>query len=166
MKKQNKKAQEEVMGFVIIVLIVMIIGLVFFAFALRRTTETVEEQDAELDDLLQAMSYYTTDCKINSQYLNIKELVRKCYVSETARCENSENVCISLNNTIEDMLQEFLGQNLANQQIHSYSLNISNSKQITYIEQGNLEGNYIGSSTPIPTLTGEDVIIYLRFYYT
>lgn len=162
----NKKAQEEIMGFVIIVLVVMVIGLIFFAFSLRRSSESIEPKQAELDDLLQTAIYYTTECKINNQEQNIRELVRKCYNSQSASCDDNMNICNTLNNTIEKMFYEFLGQNIAQQVVHSYTLNISNSKQITYIEDGQLEGNYFGSSLPIATLQGEDVLIKLRFYYS
>lgn len=162
--KKNKKAQEEVFGFVIIVLIVIIIGLVFFAFSLRKA-EVIEPKQAELDDLLQAMLSYTTDCKVGGQEKNIRELIRECHNSPTAKCANNQNACEVLNSQLDKILEQFLEQNIANSYVHGYELNISNARQVAYITGGQLKGNYMGSSVPIPTLTGQDVIVKLRFYY-
>ncbi|UZE93867.1 MAG: hypothetical protein IB618_03845 [Candidatus Pacearchaeota archaeon] len=161
--ENNKKAQEEVFGFVIIVLIVMVIGLVFFALALRPKSEIIEPKQAELDDLLQAMLSYTTECKIAGSPQNIRELPREC--NNNRFCDNNINTCDFLETELDTMLEGFLEESIADAYIHGYIMNISNTKEIFYRENGQLEGNYFGSSVPLPTLTGEDIIVKLRFYY-
>ncbi|MCL6500471.1 MAG: hypothetical protein K6T16_00345 [Candidatus Pacearchaeota archaeon] len=161
--RKNKKAQEEVFGFVIIVLIVMIIGLVFFAFSLRKA-EIIEPKQYELDDLLQAMLSYTTDCAIGGSEKSIRELARECHNSPTRKCDNNLIACDVLNEELDSMLEKFLEQNIARAYVHGYELNISNSRQVSYITGGELTGNYIGSSRPIPTLPDQDIKVNLRFY--
>jgi len=168
--RKNKKGQEEVFGFVIIVLIVIIMGVVFFAFSLRRPSQAIDAKKPELSDLIQAMLSYTTECKIGVSEQNIRELIRECYNNPLKICGNGNNgneqVCSVLNTNLETMLDQFLGKDIAQADVHGYVLNISNAQQITNIENGQLEGNYFGSSVPIPTLHGEDVIVKLRFYYS
>lgn len=165
---QDKRAQEEVMGFVIIVLIVMVIGLVFFAFSIRQSSKGIEPKQAELDDFLNSMLSYTTNCEINAKNQSIRELARQCSNNPSRTCQG-KSVCNYLNDTLEDMLPQLLGSGtqIANSYVHGYAFNIStNTTQITYIEQGNLTGNYFASSVPIPTGTGSDVWVKLKFYYS
>ncbi len=172
-KKQskNKKAQEEVFGFVIIVLIVMIIGIVFFAFSLRRSSEIIEPKSNELNDLLQAMLSYTTNCKMNAEDLSIRQLLRECNNYPTRQCENQEiYMCDLVEDEFKLMLKEFLGteSELAQASVHGYVLNITNPEQLIAIENGQFEGNYFLSSIPIPSLSAssEDIIVELTFYYS
>ena len=162
--KKGKKAQEEVFGFVIIVLIVMIIGLVFFAFSLRRPSEIIEPKQAELDDLLQAMLSYTTNCEISNSNQSIRELIRECNNNPSRVC-NNQQVCEYLETELTNMLEEFLGQNMANSYVHAYTLNITTQEPIN-IANGELKGNFFGSSISIPNLGGQDITIKLRFYYS
>lgn len=166
-KKGSKKGQEEVMGFVIIILIVMIIGLVFFAFSLRRGGPAIEPKQAELDDLIISMLSYTTNCKINEENKSIRELIRYCNDNPTRTCQNNQKVCVALNDTLENMLEELIGQELqiANAPVHSYELNITGTTQLTSIKKGTREGNYFASSVPVISQQG-DVIIKLKFYYS
>jgi len=168
MKQTNKKAQEEVMGFVIIVLVVMIIGLIFFAFSLRKPTSQIEPKQAELDDFLNAMLAYTTECKLGATNLSIRDLVKECNNNPSTSCTNREDVCSQLDSALNDMFKKLQGQGVQLQEgyVNGYVLNISNSKQLVYIEQGNLTGDYFASSVPVPTLSAKDVIVKLRFYYS
>lgn len=165
--KARKKAQEEMMGFVVIILIVIIIGFVFFAFSLRKHT-TTEQKQAELDDLLNSILAYTTACEINSQNQTIRELIRQCNNNPSRNC-NNENVCVYLNDTLEDILSKLLGSGtqIAQAYVHGYVLNITGSEgQLTYIAKGNLSGNYFASNIFVPTLEGKDIEIKLRYYYS
>ncbi len=169
MLEKNKKAQEEIFGFVIIVLIIMIIGLIFFAFSLRRASEAIEPETAQLDDLLQASLSYTTDCRIAAENQSIRDLIKKCYNAPIGKCENNNiKVCDNLNENLENMLNSLLGkkEEIAHAYVHGYILNISNSEQISLIEEGNLTGNYFASSVPIPSLRGENIWVELKFYYS
>lgn len=166
-KNKKKKAQEEVMGFVIIILIVVIIGVVFFAFSLRRASTTVEPKQAELDDFLNSILAYTTDCEINNQNQTVRELLRQCNNNPSKTCQD-QKVCVFLNNTLETMLEELLGQEtqIAQAYVHGYVLNITGATQLTYIAKGNLSGNYFASSVFVPTLQGSDIEIKLKYYYS
>lgn len=162
--KMSKKAQEEAVGFVIIVVIVLVIGLIFFTFALQKG-KTIEVEKAEVYDFLQVMSSYTTDCSINSMNLNVRELIKECHNNPTKNCEDQTNACTKLETTAKNILQELIGKGteIANERIHGYALNITNARELVYIEEGSLNGNYFVSSLPG---VGEDITIKLKCYYS
>ncbi|MGB9708036.1 MAG: hypothetical protein ACPLXC_01780 [Candidatus Pacearchaeota archaeon] len=166
-KNTNKKAQEEVMGFVIIILLVIIIGLVFFAFSLRQGT-VVEPEKAELDDFINSMLVYTSNCEISAKNQTIRELARQCNNNPNKKCGNNQEVCDLLNNTLKDMFEKLqgAGTQIANSYIHGYEFNITGSHQITYIAEGTQEGDYFTSTTFIPTGQAQDITVKLKFYYS
>lgn len=169
-KQTNKKGQEEVMGFVIIILIVIIIGVVFFAFSLRRPSVAIEPKQAELDDLINSMLAYTTDCELSGQNQTVRELLRQCNNNPSKSCKG-QGVCVVLNTEIENILKELLreGAQIANAYVHGYALNITNfatKEQIVYKSQGNLSGDYFASSVFVPTLEGQDIEVKLKYYYS
>lgn len=167
MSKEGKKAQEEIMGFVIIIMLVIIIGIVFFAFAIRQGT-VVEPKQAELDDFVNSMLAYTSNCEISAKNQSIRELARQCNNNPSKKCNNNNNVCNVLNNTLENMFEELQGSGtqIANAYVHGYEFNITGAEQITYIAEGAQEGNYFASSTFIPTGQAKDITVKLKFYYS
>ncbi|MCX8194449.1 MAG: hypothetical protein N3G19_03800, partial [Candidatus Pacearchaeota archaeon] len=82
------------------------------------------------------------------------------------KCADIRQACDVLNSHLDKILGQFYGQNIANAYVHGYELNISNARQVSYITGGEIKGNYMGSSVPIPTLTGQEVKVKLRFYYS
>lgn len=161
----NKKAQEEIMGFVILIVVIIIIGLVFFAFSLRKAT-TIEPEHNKMDDFIQSTLSYTTGCVINFESQNIKELIRQCDASSTSKCENNITICTELNSTITNIVHSLLGTEITNFYVHGYSLNISGSSDSSklFIKEGNLTGNYFASSTSIPSLDSP-ITLKLKVYY-
>ncbi len=164
---KNKKAQEEIMGFVIIIMLVIIIGIVFFAFAIRQGT-VVEPKHAELDDFISSALAYTSSCEISTKNQSVRELIRQCNSYPGRKCDNNQDVCTVLNNTLEDMFKELQdsGTQIANDYVHGYEFNITGAQKITYIAEGVQEGNYFASTTFIPSGQAQDITVKLKFYYS
>ena len=76
-KVKNKKAQEEMVGFSLIIIIVAIIILVLFSVSLRSKGNIQESY--ETDNFMQAFLQYTTECSVSysSNYLDVRRLIRK-----------------------------------------------------------------------------------------
>ena len=168
--KKAKKAQEEIFGFVLIVLVVMIIGLVFLAFSLRQRTEPVETKEAELSDLLDAVLSYTTDCVINAENQNIRDLIRICKTS-FQDCDG-DPIEEYLETNLTEILNTLIGkEEIANQFIHGYNLTITQDSRniIPSIAEGNQTGNYFATDKNIPTGSAggyKDIIVKLKCYYS
>ncbi|MFH1823093.1 MAG: hypothetical protein ABH817_00025, partial [archaeon] len=73
----RKKAQEEMMGLVIIVAILVIVGAVFLGFNLRQRSVGSEKQSQQAEDILFTMLAITTDCEINTEPASVKELIKE-----------------------------------------------------------------------------------------
>ena len=159
---KKSKAQEEAFGFVVIVLIVMVIGLVFLGFSLRQK-QIEPKQRLEQNDLLIAMLAYTTDCKDSTlKDLSMRELVESCYGEPGGECQDTRKMCDVLENTASSILETFLGRTLAQSRIQGYTFNITRTD--TFIEKGNITRNFFSSVVPIP-ING-DIDVRLTFYYT
>ena len=100
----NKKAQEEMIGFALILIIIAVLILVFLSFALRNKTEISESH--ELNSFVQASLSKTTTCESNYEgnFQNIRRLIFKCADGET--CLGGTNSCEILNETLQTILDD------------------------------------------------------------
>jgi len=109
MKRElNKKAQHEIVGFVIIVVIVAVIGVIFLSLTISR--DEIKQTSVDISNLLEASMYYTTDCAISfiPSYKNVQELIRQCYESPIKNCLNDKKVCDSLEENLNKIISKSL----------------------------------------------------------
>ncbi|MEN9626595.1 MAG: hypothetical protein RL557_923 [archaeon] len=87
MKTFNKQGQHEIAGFVIIVLIVSVIGVIFLSIAFSKSTVS-EQHSAEISHLLSSSMYVTSSCAINyvPQYRDMQDLIKECYKDPDRTC--------------------------------------------------------------------------------
>jgi hypothetical protein len=104
MNLANKKGQEESMGFVVIIMLVLVVGIVFLGFSLRQN-RTVVQQQQELSDMTWAVLSYTTNCTISGEARSIWDLSKDCDVRPSQACDVGEDdVCAALNKTLYKVL--------------------------------------------------------------
>jgi len=160
LNKFNKKAQHEIIGFVIIVVIVIVAGLFFLSFSLRRN-KTSMQSSAEISNLIEASMHYTTDCAISyiPKYENLQDLIKSCYNQEI--CLNEQNSCDVLNKTLEKILNQSLniGPDSKNK---AYTANIF----YKYLEGQNIPNEEIlyfvaGKFENCSLVLGGDYMIYI-----
>lgn len=145
-KKKGKKAQEEMLGFMLIVVIVIVVGLVLL-FLIK--PKKAELENVQIDNIIYSTLSYTPGDK------SVRELVEDCHDGDEEACESAER-------TIEEILDVALKESnlVVGQQLHGYSLNVTNCN-IPLITKGNLTGNMFGSYTPVT----RDIVIISEFYY-
>jgi hypothetical protein len=99
----SKRSQEEMVGFVLIVVLIVLAGLVFLGISLRNPVET--SKSPEIQNFLEASMISTTDCAINfvPQYESLEDLIKSCY--ENQKCLNGKTSCEELNLTITKILE-------------------------------------------------------------
>lgn len=104
----KKKAQQEILGFVLIVLIVTIIGFVFLMFIFK--PDNSEKNSLEISNLLESTMYSTTSCAINyvPQYRDMQELIKECDQNENQKCLNNKEVCEVLDYELKKILDDSL----------------------------------------------------------
>ena len=101
----NKKAQEEIVGFVAIILVVTVIGLLLLGISLQKTPDN-QVKSTEIGTFLDSAMLYTSDCASGYEpnYLSLKDLMSDCYIENGKQCVDGRSVCIVLNQTVKDLL--------------------------------------------------------------
>lgn len=155
-----KRAQEEMIGFVLIVILVAVIMLIFIGFSLRKPqTENLESY--EVESFIQSMLQYTSDCKNNFGYLSISELILSCTNAED--CLDKRKSCDVLYTTLKEISEK--AWTIQDRPIKGYELNIllDNKELIPLLSQGNKTSNYRGSMQDI-SKGGKDISIEFKAY--
>jgi hypothetical protein len=103
MAKINRKAQEEIVGFAVIVIIVAIILVVILAFTLNRGTGKATFQTSyQAESFIHAVLQYTSDCSDGFEFMPIQELVISC--SDNEQCSDGRASCDVLNETVKNII--------------------------------------------------------------
>lgn len=159
MKLKNKTAQEEMIGFALIIIIVAVILLVFLGFFLKNSQKE-DIESYEVDSFIQAFLQYTTDCRDYNEleYLSIQKLIFDC--ANEKKCLDDRRACEVLNSTLTEIVEESwkVGED---RPIQGYELKIaSNEEEILLLKKGNITKNYKGSAQYLP----KEVDIYFIAY--
>ena len=157
--KKMKKGQEEMVGFVLIVVVVSVILLFFLGISLQNKKTGIESQDVE--DFISSFLPYTTDCKVKTKNVSVRNLIFEC--ADERVCINGKNSCDVLENTLRGIVD--VSWNIGDQNPNKgYILKIlSNGLEILSFEEGNLTGVYKGSLQNFAK-AGNTVDITFRVY--
>lgn len=100
-----RKGQEEIVGFVVVVVLISIVGLIFLVFSLRPSVETRESVTVE--QFLGSAMEYTSDCSLNGrEFIKIKQLINEC--NQESYCVDGKSSCEVLNQTMGEIIVEGL----------------------------------------------------------
>ncbi len=157
-----RKAQEEVMGFVLIVVLLVIVGVIFLGIRLRNP-EPVQRESELISKFIESSMEQTTNCKTSESgnFLTIDSLIRECYTYDN-ECISGEKSCDIVENTLKNILNAtwqvgpdfpFKGYEIK----INYYLNLSEQQQsdnILNLSLGLCEKSYSGSSYGIPEPPG------------
>ncbi len=104
----SKKAQHEIVGFVLIVLLVSVVGVIFLAITLGNP-EPERQNSVEVSNLLEASMYHTTTCAVNyiPQYRDVQDLVKECYKDQSGNrreCLDGSSVCDKLEEDLKAII--------------------------------------------------------------
>jgi len=137
-----KKGQEEMVGFIVIVVMVSIILLVLLGFMLKSSsTETVE--DYEVESFIGAMLQYTSNCEADLEFLSVQDLIVECHTGSS--CLDGEKSCDVLNSTLKDLIKS--GWNVNDQSaVKGYSFEVTaGDTSIFSLQAGNKTSDYKGA---------------------
>ena len=169
---KNKKSQEEIVGFVVVIVLIAVIALVFLGLSLTKKQEPIESR--QVSNLLGAMLQYTTDCSVyKPAYETFRDLAKSCY--EGMQCSSGIPACQGLKETAEKMLNAAMPNMGIDRPVSAYHLNISYSttqstfgmKQqadILALSKGKCSGNNL-SAKELGPLDAGDIEIVLKFCY-
>ena len=105
MHKMKKKAQEEIVGFVAIVVIVAVIFVVFLGISARQDVPELKKESKDIRNFLDGSMQYTSDCALNYEpdYSSVAELLKACYAKK--KCINGKEACVELNRTMKEITE-------------------------------------------------------------
>jgi hypothetical protein len=160
--KKQKKAQEEMVGFALIIIIVAIILLIFLSFSLNKPQKDIVES-YEVDNFVSSLLQYTSDCSDTSEYFSISSLIFKCNSGE--KCSDERDSCEVLNSTLNKMI-ETSWKISENSPIKGYNFEIfSNNDSLIHLEKGNITKVYKSSSPESLYRSGNSMEIFCTIYY-
>ena len=158
----NKKGQQEMVGFVLIVVVVMIGLMVFLVFSLRDSPS--EENNVEVDNMLAAIMTHTTECAIPvaPYYQDFQDLFKLAY--EGVDCSGVNLPALEYLEYILPNILEDLMATEARVSAYQFDYSIADEEElegVIQIEEGECEGEVIGAQRKIDA--GDvDLIIRLR----
>lgn len=161
MKKIKKKAQEEMVGFALIMIIVAVILLVLLSISLRKPQQE-EVESYEVDSFIQAFLQYTSGCRDDFEYLDVQELIIDC--NDGRVCVDGRDTCEVLGSTMEGIVEESWNVG-TDRPVVGYELKIlSESGEILSISEGNQTQNYKGSSQNFFKRSNKFDISFIAYY--
>lgn len=139
---KNKRSQEEMVGFALIMIIVAVVLLVFLGLSLRNSQQE-EVESYEVDSFISSFLQYTTDCEENYEYLSIEDLISSCVNGDS--CSDGRNMCEVLADVIEEIVERSWDVGEDNP-IMGYELKILlENQEILIMNEGNETKNYKSS---------------------
>lgn len=160
----KRKGQEEIVGFVLIVVIIAIVFVIFLGIKLRNP-EPVQRESEILYQFIESSMEQTTDCILNNNGRNevLNELIKECYSTNNV-CLSGIDSCDSVKITLETMLNS-TWQVGPNYPYKGYEFNIDYNSNLTEggdnilsIIKGNCSNTFIGNSYSIPQYPGRIVV--------
>src|SRR3989338_2011916 len=152
---KKNKGQEEIVGFVAIVLLVAVVALIFLGISLRKPVD-IQKESKDVSRFLESTMLYTTDCAFGYEpnYVTPKDLMKECYLNKGKKCLNDEEVCLVLNDTLKGILDNSwkVGEDSA---IKGYSYNSTYSRNSTKGEVESIISLGKGNCTSSSFVTGE-----------
>lgn len=153
----SRRSQEEMVGFVLIVVLVTVIALVFLAINMNKPAQKLPS--AETESFIQSAMRYSTECYSSAENVyDIKDLIKACSDSEI--CLNNKLSCDVLNDTLYGLFKESWRPGI-NNSVKAYSLKITrDNRTIISLKEGVASGTKSGSSVIITS----DIMVYFDRY--
>jgi len=152
----NKRGQQEIAGFVLIVVLVMIGMMVFLVISVRDSGGD-DIDSVEVSNMLDAVMRMTTECAI---YDTFEDLFKSCYDGD--RCSNLDDIlaCDYLEESLEDVVSSMV---LSDALVEGWSVDffVRDGEGILRWEDGNCSGKSSGAERLIVS-DGTSLIVRAR----
>lgn len=160
---RDRRGQEEITGFVLVVVLVAVILVVFLGITLRGDKSNSQES-LDVSQFLDAMMEYTTSCALQYEpaYSELDELFRECYSNPDKKCTSGNGVCDEARNVTSEILDASwpTGKDRPIKGLvfmSNYEINNSVIANVLKIEKGNCSSRVIGAEHFSANLPGNIV---------
>jgi len=159
---QQNQGQQEMVGFILIVVLVMIGLMVFLVISLRTSPDKVDS--LEVENMLNAIMGHTTECAIPSvpYYETFEDLFLSCYENDDCAGDVG-SACDYLNETLRAILEDLMDTEAT---VDAYQFDFlvaddEGQEGLMRIFEGNCTGEVLGAQGRIDA-GSEDLIIRLK----
>jgi hypothetical protein len=138
----NKKGQDEMVGFAVIVIIVAVGLLILLSFLIRSPSKGNTES-YQVESFIQSALQYTSDCENDIEFLSVQGLIISCENGE--KCLDGKDSCDVLNSTMIDLVNQ--GWNVGTQSaVKGFEIKIAvDNQERLAIKEGNETSNFKGN---------------------
>lgn len=148
----NKRGMEEIVGFVLIVVLIAVVGLVFLGLMIKPGSS--QKNSREVENFLSSILEYTSPCAVGFEpdYSKIGDLIAEC--GEGSLCTSGDSACKVLNETVKGILDKSwnTGKDAYYKGYKFTASGSSNVSSYTILEitKGNCSLNVKGAKYPYP----------------
>ena len=152
---REKLGQQEIVGFVLIVVLVVVGLMVFLVISLRDSP--VDDDSVVVANILNVVFRYTTECAIiyEPDYDNFEDLFKSCYSGD--RCKNlGVSACDYLNESLSDVLGDLMASDAS---VGFYELDffVDEGEGLLRISDGNCSGSVSAAQRKV--ISGSDSLV-------
>ncbi len=158
----ENKAQQEMVGFVLIVVLVVVGMMVFLVISLKNSPET--KNSIQVGNILDAIMKTTTNCAIiyAPDYDNFQDLFKSCYKAK--RCSNLNiSACDYLKTNLQKVVKTMMNTEatVSSYQLNFFSKDSTGQQGIITFCKGNCTGDVSAAQRNI--ISGsENLIIQMK----
>jgi len=146
-------------GFVLIIILVAVIGLIFLAISIRPGKI---QESKEIENFLHSSLLYTTGCQVTEERVyDFRDLIEACLEDET--CMSGENSCKVLNETALKLLENFDVGRDSKYKGYVFKIHLEN-ETLVYLEKGTVSSSETGSWVSL-YIDGNNVYVRLSLFY-
>ncbi|MFH1291078.1 MAG: hypothetical protein ABIH79_00800 [archaeon] len=159
MKFRNLKGQQEMVGFVLIVVLVIIGLMVFLIISVRNSPEPVNS--LAIENMLASIMKHTTGCAIvfEPEYDSFYESFKSCYKDDD--CINlGRSACDYLNESLRDVLGDVMDSEAT---VGAYQLDffVKDGESLLRIVEGNCTGSVLAAQRSMVSVS-ESLIVRIK----
>ena len=157
----NKRGQEEMVGFVLVMVVVAVIFLVFLGISLRNPVVEVGKESREVQMFLSSLLDISSDCALGFEpnFADVDTLISECHQSSGKKCVDDRRVCDIAEEVVGAALKQ--GWHVGNASVLKgyefvvvYATNGSEDVSVLGVSEGNCVGEKSGASTVRPAFPG------------
>lgn len=161
-EKFRKNGQQEMVGFVLIVVLVVVAMMVFLILSLKTSSEP--EDSLEVQNLITSLMRHTTDCAISyePEYDDFEDLFKSCYKDQ--QCSNlKKDACDYLEESLKDFMFNIMeGESIDYYEVIFFQKDDGEDNSIINIDEGNCSNGKISAAQKTLDYRGESLVVRIR----
>ena len=162
MKLESRRGQQEMVGFVLIVVLVMVGLMVFLIISVRNSPEPVNS--LAIENMLDSIMKHTTECAIvfEPQFDNFEDLFKSCYEGDD--CSNLDmSACDYLNESLRDVVGDLMDSEatVGAYQVDFFVRDGEGQQGLLRIVEGNCTGSSLAAQRSIVS-GSESLVVRIR----